>query len=817
MRGGWPEHAEIVIVGGGVAGTSLAWQLTRLGKRDVVLLERGALTSGTSWHAAGLIMQLRGSHAMTDLSRHNAAAYATLAAETGFATGFKQNGTLAIARNDDRLHELRRRASIAKTYGIAADLISPAEAVGLYPGLAREVVRGAMFIPGDGQLNAVDTVMAFMGGARKGGARVFEHCPVTDLAPLPGPGRGYRVTTPAGSIACQTLVLACGLWTRELAARLGAVVPLNPCEHFYVVTEALDIATPGLPVLRDTDGYVYVKEDAGKLLVGAFEPRAKPLPLRALPARAEFIELPEDWDHFALPYGAACEAIPALEHAGISRFMNGPESFTPDANFALGEVPGRPGLFVSAGYNSEGFEMAPGASRALAEWIVEGAPTMDLVDVDVARFHPFQMNAAYVEARAAESLSSIFHMHWPNRQRLSARPARKSALHDRLAARGAAFGETLGWERANWYAPPGTTPEDVYSWQRPNWHAATAAECRAVRENVALFDASSFGKHLVEGRDACRLLQRLCANDVDVAPGRIVYTHMLNRRGGIEVDVTVNRLAEDRYMVVSSALFQPRDRAWIGGHIGTDERVALTDVTAQWSVLSLQGPRSRALLQTLTDADLSPEGFAFATSREIDLGFGRVLANRLTFVGELGWELYVPTEFVQDIYDRIVAAGAGFGLAHAGYHAMEHLRLERGYREFGLDLTPDDTPYEAGLGFTVRPDKPGGFIGQEAVAGQRGRPLDKRLVLFRLEDPGPVLHKDELIRMNGAIVGYLRSGAFSFTLGHAVGMGYVRHPGGVTAALLAGNAFEIEIANECFSARASLQAFFDPAGERTRV
>ena len=815
MTGGLPAQAEIVIVGGGVAGASLAWQLTRLGKRDIVLVERGTLTCGTSWHAAGLIMQLRASHAMTDLSHLNARVYAALEAETGYATGFKQNGTLAIARNDDRLHELKRRASIARSYGIAAELITPREAGELYPGLETSIVTGAMFIPKDGQLNAVDTVMAFIGGARKHGARVFETCPVTDIARRPGAG-GYRVTTPEGVIECETLVLACGLWTRQLAARLGAVVPLNPCEHFYVVTEALDIAVPGLPVLRDTDGYVYVKEDAGKLLVGAFEPKAKPLPLRSLPARSEFIELPEDWDHFALPYGAACESIPALEHAGISRFMNGPESFTPDANFAIGEVPGLPRLFVSAGYNSEGFEMAPGASRALAEWIVEGAPTMDLIDVDVARFHPFQMNSAYVEARAAESLSSIFHMHWPCLQRESARPARKSPLHDRLAARGAAFGEALGWERANWFAPEGEAARDGYSWHRPNWYAHTAAECRAVREGVAIFDLSSFGKHLIQGRDACRLLQRLCANDVDVEPGRIVYTHMLNRRGGIETDVTVNRLSGDRFMVVSSAVFQPRDRAWIESHIDPGEHVFLTDVTSGWAVLSVQGPRSRALLQSLTDADLSNEAFPFATSREIDLGFGRALANRLTFVGELGWELYIPAEFVQDIYDRIVAVGAAFGLGHAGYHAMEHLRLEGGYREFGLDLTPDDTPYEAGLGFTVRPDKPGGFIGRDAVAGQRGRALDKRLVLFRLDDPKPVLHKDELIRMNGTVVGYLRSGAYSFTLGHAVGMGYVRHAGGVTAEWLAANEFEIEIASERFRAQASLQAFLDPKGERAR-
>ena len=808
-----PSHAEIVIVGGGVAGASLAWQLGRLGKRDIAVLERGTLTCGTSWHAAGLIMQLRSSHAMTDLSHMNSSVYETLEAETGQSPGFKQNGTLAIARTNERLYELGRYATIAKNYNIEASVISAAEAGALYPGLNTSKIKGGMFIPKDGQLNAVDTVMAFMAGARKYGAQHYEHSPVTDIDRL---SDGYRVTSPGGTIECQTLVLACGLWTRQLAARLGVVVPLNPCEHFYVVTEAMDIAKPDLPVLRDTDGYVYIKEDTGKLLVGAFEPNAKPLPLSALPAQTEYMELSEDWDHFALPYGSACETVPDLENVGISRFMNGPESFTPDANFAIGEVPGFRGLFVSAGYNSEGFEMAPGASQALAEWIVGGEPAMDLADVDVARFHPFQVNTNYIEARAAESLSHIFHMHWPNLQRESARLVRKSPLHDRLAARGACFGEALGWERANWYAPEGVEPKDEYSWHRPNWYEHIAVECRAVRENVGIFDFSSFGKHLVQGRDACKFLQRLCSNEIDVPVGRVVYTHMLNERGGIETDVTVNRLAEDRYMIVSSAIFQPRDKAWIERHIDPDEHVFLTDVTSGWGVLSIQGPRSRELLQQVTNADMSNEAFPFATSQEIDLGFGRAVANRLTFVGELGWELYIPSEFLQDAYDLIVEAGEKFDLKHAGYHALEHLRLERGYREFGLDLTPDDTPGEAGLGFTVKPDKPGGFIGRDAVAAQYRQVLNKRIVLFALKDPGPTLHKDELIRMNSEIVGYIRSGVYSFTLGHAIGMGYVRHEAGVNKALLDENEFEIEISGKLYAAHATFQAFYDPKGERVQ-
>lgn len=453
MTSGIPAHAEIVIVGGGVTGASLAYQLARLGKTEIELLERGALTSSTSWHAAGLIMQLRLTHTMTDLSRVNAETYLMHESDTGQSIGFKQNGTLAIAGNTERTHELKRYATIAKTYGIEADLISPREAGDLYPELDSSLVQAALFIPKVGQLNAVDTVMSFMAGARKRRTRVFENTPVVGIDRLPS--GGYRVVTPRGMVECETLVLACGLWTRQLAAQLGDCVPLNPCEHFYVVTKTLDMAVPKLPVLRDCDGYVYIKKAAGKLLVGAFEPNPKALPVTGLPIPAELIELPDDWDHFALPYSKACESVPALESIGISKFMNGPESFTPDAHFAIGELPGLPRCFVSAGYNSEGFEMAPGASRALAKWIVEGETTMDLAAVDVARFHPFQTNTSYVEVRGAEALSSIFHMHWPNRQCVSTRPARMSALHDRVAARSACFGEVAGWERANWHAPQG--------------------------------------------------------------------------------------------------------------------------------------------------------------------------------------------------------------------------------------------------------------------------------------------------------------------------------------------------------------------------
>ncbi len=810
-----PGHARIVIVGGGVVGSSIAYQLTLAGVSDVVLLERGVLACGTSWHAAGLIMQLRGSHATTDIAKYNAQFYPELEADTGMATGFKQNGSLAIARNPIRVHELKRRAGVARSFGIDARITSPKEVKDLYPALDDSLVAGGLFIPGDGQLNPVDTVNALIAGAKKRGARIFENSPVDRMRRLKS--GEYTLETAGGTIECETLVLACGLWTADFAAQLGARVPLHACEHMYVVTEAMDFVVPTLPVLRDTDGYTYMKEDAGRLLVGSFEPRGKPLPIEKLPADQQFIEMQEDWDHFALPYTKAMEMVPELKDIGIRKFMNGPESFTPDDLPCLGEAPGLRNCFIAAGLNSEGFEISPGISRALAYWIINGEPDMDLLDYDVARFHPFQVNKKYLRERSAESLGAIYEMSWPFKDHESSRPARKSHLHDRLAVAGACFGETAGWERPMWFAPTGTEPKNEYSYFRPNWYEHTAAECRAAREGVVIMDVSSFGKTMVQGRDACRYLQWMCASEIDVAVGKLVYTHMLNSMGGIECDITIDRRAEHCFIIYSSAGVHQRDMNWIAKHIQPDQHVTITDITAAYSVLNIQGPKSRELLQSITDADLSNSVFPFLTAQEIDIGYARVLAKRQTFIGELGWELQVPSEFVQDVYDIIVEAGKPLALKQAGYHALEHLRCERAYREFVLDLAPDDTPFEAGLGFIVKMDKPGGFQGREALLPQAGQVLDRRMVMFKLRDPEPALFHDELIRMNGEIVGYLSSGAYGFTLGSAVGMGYVKHSDGVTAELIDNATFEIEIACETYPADASLKSFYDPAGIRVKM
>jgi len=811
-----PSDVQTLIVGGGVAGASAAYHLAKLGRTDVVLVERNQLTSGTTWHAAGLIMQLRSTHALTELARYNVELYSSLEAETGQATGFKQNGTLGVCRTKDRLFETERLASIAKSFGIEAHMIGPGEAKALYPAMDERIIEGAIYIPKDGQTNPVDSTMSLIAGARQRGVRVFENTPVGKLERLAS--GEYRVETGQGAVLCETLILACGLWTRDLAAQLGVRVPLYACEHFYVVTEALAAATPDLPVLRDTDGHVYVKEDAGKWLVGAFEPTGKPLRMDQLPGDSAFIELPEDWEHFELPYSKAMEILPDLENAGIATFLNGPESFTPDLLFALGEAPGLKNCYISAGYNSEGIEFGPGAGRALAEWIVAGEPTMDLSHVDVARFHPFQINRTYLHERTAEIVGLHYKPNWPHYQPETSRNVRKSTLHDRWAALNASFGEGMGWERPMWFAPAGASNETVYSHTRPNWFEHTARECRAAREAAILLDQSSFGKHLVQGRGAVAFLQRLCAGNIDVPVGKLVYTHMLNSRGGIETDITVNRLAEHRFLIISSATVHPRDKAWIEHHITGDENVTLTDVTSGYTVLSLQGPRSRDILSQLTDAEFDNEAFPFATSQEIDVGYARIIANRLTYIGELGWELHIPTEFAQGVFDAVMAAGAEAGLKPAGYHALEHLRSERAYREYELDLTPEDTPLEAGLGFTVNLDKPGGFIGRDALMRQKeSGPLTKRLVMFKLRDPEPVLFHEELIRLGGGIVGYISSGAYGFTLGTSVGMGYVNHADGVTKEFVESGDWEIEIACERYPADASLRAFFDPAGERVKI
>ena len=803
-----------MVIGGGIAGCSVAYHLTKLGWRDVLLLERRDISCGTTWHAAGLVGQLRATQNLTRLAKYGGDLYGRLEAETGQATGFRRPGSLSLARNAERMHELKRLASMARCFDVDVDVVTPAEAGRRWPLLRTDDLVGALWLPRDGRTNPIDTTLALAKGARLGGATVLENVAVTGIRVEGGRVAGVRTT--AGDVACEVVVNCAGMWARNVGLMAGVTVPLHASEHFYIVTEPMAGVTPDLPVLRDPDGYIYVREEVGGLLMGGFEPVAKPWGMEGIPGDFAFSLLPEDWEHFQVLMEQALIRIPALETAPVRRHVNGPESFTPDGRYLLGEAPECRNFFVAAGFNSIGIASGAGAGRAVGEWIVGGEPPMDLWDVDIRRVAPFQGNPAYLRDRTVEMVGALYAIHWPYQQPVTARGVRKSALHDRLAARGACFGAVLGWERANWYATPGMEAAYGYSYGRQNWFPCAAAEHRAVREAVGLFDQSSFCKLRLDGPDSLPVLQRLCANEVDVPPGRLVYTQMLNARGGIEADLTVTRLADDAFLIVTSAAASTHNAHWIRRHLGA-ARAVLTDVTSGEAVLGVMGPLSRALLARLTDADLSSAAFPFLSSREIWLASAPVRAARVTYVGELGWELYVPTEFAGGVYDAVVAAGEDVGLRHAGYHAMDSLRIEKAYRSWGHDLGCEDSPLEAGLGFAVRFDKRASFVGRDALLAQREKPLARRLVVFVLDDSEPLLYHDEPIWRDGALVGRIASGAYGHTLGRSVGLGWVADPDGVTESFVTTGRWEIEIACERRRARAQLAPPYDPKSLRVRA
>lgn len=810
-----PTRADVVIIGGGIVGCSIAYHLTKLGITDVLLLERRQLTCGTTWHAAGLIGQLRATRRMTELAKYTSELLHALEAETGQATGFKQNGSISLALDSERFAELKRGASMAKSFGLSVEVIGPAEIKARYPLLEVGDAVGGVFLPKDGQANPIDTTQAFAKGARQQGARIVEG--IKALRILVEQGRAVGVMTEQGPVAASTVVLAAGMWSRELASAVGVSVPLHAAEHFYIVTEPLADVPRDLPVLRVTDECTYYKEDAGKLLVGAFEPVAKPWGMGGIPESFCFDSLPEDMDHFEPILEKATVRVPILATAGIQTFFNGPESFTPDDRYLLGETAELRDLFVATGFNSIGIQSSGGAGKVLAEWIRDRRMPVDLTDVDVRRLHPFQSNRRYLRDRTTETLGLLYAMHWPYRQYATARGARRSPFHDRLVAAGAVMGETAGWERPNWYAPHGIAPEYRYSWGRQNWFEYTAAECRAVRDAVALFDQSSFAKFLVEGRDACAVLNHVSVAEIGVPVGRIVYTQWCNEQGGIEADLTITRLGEISFLVVTGAAVQTRDLAWLREHVPAEARCSVVDITSGLPMLGLMGPRSRALLEQLSGEDLSNTAFPFGTSRELEIGYARVRASRITYVGELGWELYVPAEFAAHVFDRIVEAGRAFGLVMAGYHALNACRTEKGYRHWGHDIGPEDDPLAAGLGFCVAWSKPGGFVGREALlrVRSRGTPT-RRLVQLRLLDDARLLYHEEPVWAGGRIVGSVTSGMYGHRIGAPVAMGYLRHAEGVTQDWLDRSGLEIEVAWERVPALAQLAPWYDPSNARIR-
>jgi 4-methylaminobutanoate oxidase (formaldehyde-forming) len=801
-----PSAARVVVIGGGIAGVSVAYHLARRGVEHVLLLEQGRLTCGTTWHAAGLVGQTRSTRNATRMSRYGIGLYASLEQETGLATGWKQCGSLNVARTPERLTLMRRQMARAGSFGIEHEFIPPDAARERAPILFTDDLAGAVWIPGDGKVNPTDLTQSLAKGARTRGATLVEGVRVLAVDVVERQVRGVRWQRDGaeGLVACDTVVNCGGQWARELGARSGVTVPLYSAEHFYAVTAAIEGVTPDLPVIRDPDGYIYYKEEVGGLVMGGFEPVAKPWNVSPIPAGFEFQLLPEDWDQFEILMQNALHRTPCLATAEVKMLLNGPESFTPDGNFILGEAPEVRGYFVCAGFNSAGIANAGGAGALVADWIVDGEAPLDLWDVDIRRFAPLHANRRHLADRTVESLGLHYAMRWPREEMQTVRPLRRSPLYDRLAARGAVFGSKLAWERANYFLPAGQR-EPPPTFGKPGWLRWVLDEQRACREAVALFDQTSFAKFVLKGRDALAVLERLCANAMDVAVGRIVYTAMLNARGGFESDLTVVRVGAHEFLILTGSAQATRDFAWIERHIGADARAVLVDVTSAYSVLSLMGPSAEALLGVLSPDDFSRDALPFASTALVDIGHARVRAARMSYVGGPGYEIYVPTDQCVTLYDALIEAGRGFGLADAGYYTIDALRIESLRRAFGAELSPDDTPLDAGLDFAVALDKAADFIGRDALRRQRAQGVRKRLVQLRACDPDVYLWGGEPVSMNGVAMGEVSSAGYSGRFGCAVALVYARGDA-LDDATLADAHWEIDVAGQCVAARAHVDA-----------
>ncbi|MBS8262631.1 FAD-dependent oxidoreductase [Roseibium polysiphoniae] len=810
-----PEKARVVIVGGGVIGCSVAYHLTQLGWKDVVLLERKQLTSGTTWHAAGLIAQLRATQNMTRLAKYSQELYGKLEEETEVATGFRRNGSITVALSDERREEILRQASMARAFGVEVEEISPSELLNRYPHVNASDVKAAVYLDKDGQGDPANIALALAKGAKMRGAKILERTKVTGFGK-----EGRRITSvnweangESGTIECDHVVNCAGMWGHDVGRQMGVNVPLHACEHFYIVTETVPGLTQ-LPTLRVPEECAYYKEDAGKMLLGAFEPLAKPWGMNGISEDFEFDQLPEDFDHFEPILEMAVNRMPLLAETGIHTFFNGPESFTPDDAYHLGLAPQMDNVWVAAGFNSIGIQSAGGAGMALAAWMDTGEKPFDLGDVDIARMQPFQGNKTYLFERSKETLGLLYADHFPYRQKATARGIRRSPLHDALKSEGAVMGELAGWERANWFADEGQTAEYQYSWKRQNWFGNAAREHKAIRENVGIYDMSSFGKIRVDGPDAEAYLNYISASNLSVPTGKIVYSQFLNTRGGIEADVTVTRLSETAYLAVTPAATRLADQEWMRRHTG-DYRVTLTDMTAAEAVICVMGPNARTLLERVSPNDFSNGTNPFGTFQEIEIGMGLARAHRVTYVGELGWELYVSSDMAVHVFETLRAAGRDMDAKLCGLHMMDSCRIEKGFRHFGHDISSEDHILEAGLGFALKKTDVA-YIGRDAVMRKHEEGLQKRMVQFLLSDPEPLLYHAEPVIREGAIVGYLTSGNYGHTLGAAVGMGYVPCEGQTAQDVLA-SSYEIEIAGQRVSATPSLKPFYDPKSERVKV
>jgi 4-methylaminobutanoate oxidase (formaldehyde-forming) len=809
-----PQSAEIVVIGGGIVGCSTAYHLAKRGKKDVILLERSKLTSGTTWHSAAQVRQLRSSSSLTTLMKYSAELYQSLEEETGQSTGWIGCGSLSIAANGDRMTHIRRQASLARAFGIEVEEIDAAEIRKLWPIANTDDLHGGILSPSDGRVNSSDVCTALIKGARVGGVRIFEDTPVTGFTFANG--RISGVETKDGVIACEAVALCGGLWSRAIAQMAGISAPLYACEHYALITKPFDGIYTGMPVLGAHDGYMYIRDEAQGLLVGSFEPNARPIDLDQLPNDFSFDLLGENWDHFEPIMAEALHRIPALETAEVRMLLNGPESFTLDGAFLMGEAPEVPGFFMCCGMNSMGIASSGGAGKALADWVVDGDPGVDLSSVDVRRFARVRDTLTAVRDRAAENLSTHYAIGYAGHEFESARNLRLSPLHERLTSLGAEFGDRGGWERPSWFQPEGCGVSTELRFGKPHWFDRVAREHKAAREAVAVFDQTSFSKILVQGRDAPAFLERVCAGRMDVPVGRLTYTPILNARGGYESDVVAMRIRNDAYLIVTSSAQQTRDMDLLRRHIATDEFVTLTDMTSAYAVIGLMGPNARTLLSRLSPYNFTNENFPYLAHREVEIGDTVARAARISYVGELGWELYVPSEAALPLYDRIREAGNGLGLKNAGSFAMAGLRIEKGYCAWGHDIGPDDTPLQAGMGFATKLSSNTYFNGRPALERQKIDGVKRRRILLRVDDPDVVLMGLEPILVDGKILGYTTSAAFGHTVGRSVAIGYIQLGGRTIKDIVANGQFEVEAALNRHSAMASLKPLHDPTGARLR-
>lgn len=810
-----PSHAQIVVIGGGIIGCSTAYHLARDHKADVILLEQGTLTSGSTWHAAGLVGQLRSSASITRVLKYSVDLYKGLEAETGLATGWKMTGCLRLATNQDRWTEFRRLATTAGSFGMEMHLISPEEVKRMWPLMNVDDLVGASWLPTDGQASPSDITQSLARGARMHGAKIVENVRVTGFEMKDG--RILKVKTTLGDIACEKVVNCAGQWARQVGDMAGINVPLQPVKHQYIITEKIYGLSTDAPTIRDPDRRTYFKEEVGGLVMGGYEPNPQPWTTGDVPNEWAFRLFDDDFDHFEQHMTQAIERVPALEKVGVKQMINGPESFTPDGNFILGVAPECKNMFVGAGFNAFGIASGGGAGWVLAQWVVDGEAPLDLWVVDIRRFAGMHRDRQWVLDRTLEAYGKHYTIGFPHEEYESGRPRLVSPLYERLKTHGAVFGSKLGWERPNWFAPAGSEAKDIYSMGRQNWFSAVGEEHAHVREAVGVFDQSSFSKYEFSGSDAAKALDWICANDVSKPVGRLTYTQLLNTRGGIEADLTVARFTEDKFYIVTGTGFRTHDFGWIDDHIPAGMDVTFTDVTEDWGTLSLMGPKARDVLAAVTDADVSNGAFPFGHAREIPIAGHTVRALRVTYVGELGWELHVPIGAIGEVFDALMAAGKVHGIRPIGYRALESLRLEKGYRAWGSDITPNDTPFEAGLGWAVKLRKNTDFNGRRALEGLQDAPLKKRLAGFTVDNPDIVLVGRETILRNGEPVGYLTSGGFGYTIGKNIGYGYVRNADGVSDDYLLDGAYELVVAMEKTPAKIHLGPLFDPGMERIKA